>query len=65
VPEGDTIYRSAARLRAAIEGKRLAKLEVRRDPRGKRGPEPGAIVTEVVAQGKHLTTATCCTLTCS
>jgi endonuclease-8 len=54
VPEGDTIHRAAARLQAAIAGKRVVKLEVRRDPRGRRGVEPGATVTEVVAQGKHL-----------
>jgi len=54
VPEGDTIHRAAAQLRGALDGKRVVKLEVRRDPRGRRGVEPGAIVTEVVAQGKHL-----------
>jgi endonuclease-8 len=54
MPEGDTIFRSAAQLRSALAGKRVVKLEVRRDPRGRRGVEPGAVVTEVVAQGKHL-----------
>lgn len=54
MPEGDTIHRAAAQLRAALEGKRIVKLEVRRDPRGRRGVAPGATVTEVVAQGKHL-----------
>jgi endonuclease-8 len=54
MPEGDTIYRAAAMLRIALEGKRVVKLEVRRDPRGRRPPEPGVVVTEVVAQGKHL-----------
>src|SRR5260221_8395919 len=44
----------AAQLRAAVAGRRVVRLEVRRDPRGRRGPEPGTTVTEVVAQGKHL-----------
>ncbi|HEX4492210.1 MAG TPA: DNA-formamidopyrimidine glycosylase family protein [Acidimicrobiia bacterium] len=54
MPEGDTIHRAAAQLRGALAGKRVVKVEVRRDPRGRRGVEPGATVTEVVAQGKHL-----------
>jgi endonuclease-8 len=54
VPEGDTIFRAAARLRDALVGKELAELEVRRDPRGRRGPEPGASITTVEANGKHL-----------
>jgi endonuclease-8 len=54
VPEGDTIHRTAAALRAAIAGKRLVALEVRRDPRGRRPPEPGTTVTDVEARGKHL-----------
>jgi endonuclease-8 len=54
MPEGDTIYRTAAALRAAIVGKHLVRLEVRRDPRGRRGPEAGTTVSDVVARGKHL-----------
>jgi endonuclease-8 len=54
VPEGDTIFRAAAQLRAALVGKELAELEVRRDPRGRRGPEPGTTITAVEANGKHL-----------
>ena len=54
MPEGDTIHRMAAELRAGVAGKRVVRLEVRRDPRGRRGPEPGVTVREVVAQGKHL-----------
>ena len=54
VPEGDTIFRMAAGLRAALVGKQLVELEVRRDPRGRRGPEPGTEVTAVDAAGKHL-----------
>jgi endonuclease-8 len=54
VPEGDTIFRAAARLRAALAGKKLVELEIRRDPRGRRGPEPGTEITAVEANGKHL-----------
>jgi endonuclease-8 len=54
VPEGDTIFRAAARLRDALVGKELVELDVRRDPRGRRGPEAGATITAVDAVGKHL-----------
>ena len=55
MPEGDTIFRTAAQLRAALVGKRLAaQLEVRRDTRGRRTPETGTEVTAVEANGKHL-----------
>jgi len=54
MPEGDTIYRSAALLHAAIAGKRIASLEIRRDPRGRRAPEPGTLIADVSARGKHL-----------
>ena len=54
MPEGDTIFRVAARLRGALVGKQLVELEVRRDPRGRRGPEPGTEITAVDAAGKHL-----------
>ena len=54
VPEGDTIFRAAATLRRALVGKRLAELELRRDPRGRRGPEIGTEITAVEANGKHL-----------
>jgi endonuclease-8 len=54
VPEGDTIFRAAALLRDALVGKELVELEVRRDPRGRRGVEPGATITAVEATGKHL-----------
>ena len=54
MPEGDTIYRSAARLQTAIAGKRIASLEIRRDPRGRRAPEPGTLIEDVSARGKHL-----------
>jgi len=54
VPEGDTIFKLATRLRAELVGKRLVALELRRDPRGRRGPEPGTEITAVDAAGKHL-----------
>jgi endonuclease-8 len=54
VPEGDTIFRAAARLHAALAGRTLVDLEVRRDPRGRRGPPPGTEITSVGASGKHL-----------
>jgi len=54
VPEGDTIFRTASRLRAALVGKALVELDVRRDPHGRRGPLPGTLITAVEAKGKHL-----------
>jgi endonuclease-8 len=54
VPEGDTIFRAAAQLRSALVGKQLVELELRRDPHGRRGPEPGTEITAVDAVGKHL-----------
>ncbi len=54
VPEGDTIFRAAATLRAALVGKQLVDLEIRRDPRGRSGPEPGTEITAVDSNGKHL-----------
>jgi endonuclease-8 len=54
VPEGDTIFRAAAQLRAALVGKELVELELRRDPRGRRAPEAGTTITAVDAAGKHL-----------
>jgi endonuclease VIII len=54
MPEGDTIFRAATQLRAALVGKKIVEFELRRDPRGRRGPEPGTAVTAVEAAGKHL-----------
>jgi endonuclease-8 len=54
VPEGDTIFRAAAQLRTALAGKELVELELRRDPRGRRPPEPGVTITSVESSGKHL-----------
>jgi endonuclease-8 len=53
MPEGDTIYRSAVRLRPALEGGRISQARLR-----DRQFEPerivGATVTAVEARGKHL-----------
>lgn len=54
MPEGDTIHRAAARLRRVLEGAELTRVEIRRDPRGRRGPEPTSRVLAVEAVGKHL-----------
>src|SRR4051794_13768516 len=54
VPEGDTFFRAAANLRPALAGKELVELEIRRDPRGRRAPEPGVTITTVESSGKHL-----------
>lgn len=54
MPEGDTIHRAARRLRESIEGRPIARVEIRRDPHGLRPPAPGSTVTGVEARGKHL-----------
>src|SRR4051812_26745175 len=54
MPEGDTIHKSAARLRAALVGHQVARFELRRDPRGVRAPVAGVAIVGVEAQGKHL-----------
>jgi endonuclease VIII len=52
MPEGDTIHRAAASLRAALAGKRLVRFDAPRllPPL----PQPGTTVDEVEARGKHL-----------
>lgn len=52
MPEGDTIHRTAARLRSALVGRALRRVELT----GQRaaGPAVGATVTGVEARGKHL-----------
>ncbi len=52
MPEGDTIHRAAARLRAVLVGSPLTRVELPRVPRP--WPEVGAVVTAVEARGKHL-----------
>jgi endonuclease-8 len=52
VPEGDTIHRTANRLRPALIGQPLVRFEAPRAV-GKR-PRPGTIIDAVEAVGKHL-----------
>lgn len=52
MPEGDTIHRAADRLRPALAGKALVRIEAGR-ARGRR-PPPGTLIDAVEAQGKHL-----------
>lgn len=52
MPEGDTIHRAAARLRPALEGQPLVRLELRSFSGPT--PEPGERVVAVRAVGKHL-----------
>ncbi len=52
MPEGDTIHRSANRLRPALAGRTLQRIEA---PRASgRPPAPGARIEAVDAVGKHL-----------
>lgn len=53
MPEGDTLHRSAARLRPALEGHRLARFEAPRLTGGVR-PTIGSTIERVEAVGKHL-----------
>ena len=53
MPEGDTIWRVADRLRPALEGRRLVRFEAPRLAGGPR-PRPGDRVEAVEARGKHL-----------
>jgi endonuclease-8 len=52
VPEGDTIHRAAAALRAALLGKPLTAFEAPRLVGPK--PAPGVVIEEVRSRGKHL-----------
>ena len=52
MPEGDTLHRTANRLRPALAGARLTRFEAPR-LRGDR-PTPGVAITDVEAVGKHL-----------
>lgn len=54
MPEGDTIHRAADRLRPALVGKRLVRLELPRVSARSRKPAPGTEVVAVEAIGKHL-----------
>jgi endonuclease-8 len=53
VPEGDTLYRVAARLRPALEGQELVRFEAPR-LRGGARPALGTRIEAVEARGKHL-----------
>jgi endonuclease-8 len=52
MPEGDTITRTARTLDTALAGKRVTRLDVRRETGAK--PVPGTNVVSVEARGKHL-----------
>jgi endonuclease-8 len=52
MPEGDTIHRSATRLRSVLEGKRMRGFRAARLA-GER-PRPGSTIERVEAVGKHL-----------
>ena len=53
MPEGDTVYRTAAKLREALVGKQLTRCDVR-VPRYATVDLTGAVVDEVLSRGKHL-----------
>ena len=52
MPEGDTIHRTAARLRPALEGKTVASFTAARLVQS--GPAPGTAIDGVEAKGKYL-----------
>ncbi len=54
MPEGDTIHRVADRLRPALVGQPLVRLEAPRARAAARKPPPGTEVVAVDAVGKHL-----------
>lgn len=53
MPEGDTVYRTAEKLREALVGKTLTRCEVR-VPRYATVDLSGQVVDEVLCRGKHL-----------
>src|SRR6201991_94174 len=53
MPEGDTVYRTAAKLRAALAGKSLTRCDVR-VPKFATVDLTGVVVDEVISRGKHL-----------
>jgi len=53
MPEGDTVFRTAAKLRAALAGKTLIRCDVR-VPRFATVDLTGHVVDEVLSRGKHL-----------
>ena len=52
MPEGDTIWRIADRLRSALESKTLARFSAAR--LAVAGPRPGTAIDTVEAKGKYL-----------
>jgi endonuclease-8 len=52
VPEGDTIHRTANRLRDVLAGHALARIDVRRSAVPL--PPPGTVIDDVEAVGKHV-----------
>jgi endonuclease-8 len=53
MPEGDTVYRTATKLREALEGRTLARCDVR-VPKFATVDLTGDTVDEVISRGKHL-----------
>ena len=53
MPEGDTVYRAAAKLREALVGKTLTRCDVR-VPKFATVDLTGVVVDEVLSRGKHL-----------
>lgn len=53
MPEGDTVYRAATKLREALEGKQLTRCDVR-VPKFATVDLTGSVVDEVLSRGKHL-----------
>ena len=53
MPEGDTIFRAAAQLRAGLDGATLTRFETPRPVPG-RVPQPGERIDQVTSRGKHL-----------
>ncbi|GAT12399.1 Fpg/Nei family DNA glycosylase [Mycolicibacterium novocastrense] len=53
MPEGDTVYRTATKLREALAGKQLTRCDVR-VPKFATVDLTGCVVDEVISRGKHL-----------
>jgi endonuclease VIII len=53
MPEGDTVYRTAGKLREALEGKAITRCDVR-VPKFATVDLTGVVVDEVISRGKHL-----------
>jgi endonuclease-8 len=53
MPEGDTVYRTAAKLREALAGQSLTRCDVR-VPKFATVDLTGVVVDEVISRGKHL-----------